>query len=534
MFRIYETDRGWVCSVGGVDIGDGHPTYQAALAALTALGQQMALAVGDVSPGAPDGLLGDVWEGDIAFSEATGDGRDFTGCTWTARDPAVSTLPLMLQTETEMGHFGAELAGFIETIDTGSGTPHATGRFYDTELGRQARDLLLGDRSFGVSVDPGAVEVEEQCLETAEDEWGEYCVEWLLLFIAYEILGLTMTPFPAFAAASIHLAAVADTEPEPAGEPAATASHDHQAAHACSCGGGGTASTSGGGGSSNVSAGSSSGTCGCGGGGGTARIVRSTDTLATARRPLVAGGSTITLPDAPARTAFDRPAADLARWRSDPDLEPGSVRVVPDGGRVYGYLAAWGECHVGSPMGECIVTPRGLSYGDFHSGYTPLDDGGELAVGRLTLGTGHADLSLSFRGAQEHYDHTGAAVADVRVGEDDYGVWVAGALRPGTTGEQVRTLMASSLSGDWRPRRGSLELCAALAVNSPGFVLPRARVAAGGRVEALVAAGHVRPRVPRGTSLDRDLARLVTERREMARARMAGLRRESAVERLRA
>jgi hypothetical protein len=79
----------------------------------------------------------------------------------------------------------------------------------------------------------------------------------------------------------------------------------------------------------------------------------------------------------------------------------------------------------------------------------------------------------------------------VTVGEDDFGIWFAGALRTGVKPEQVRELRAGSLSGDWRYLGGNLELVAALAVNVPGFPVPRvqAGLAASGVQTALVAAG---------------------------------------------
>lgn len=167
------------------------------------------LAAADAAPDTTtgDGLLPEAWVTDPAmcFSEDTGDGRDFTGCTWSARDPGQSLLPLMLQTETDMGHFGAQLAGYIESVDNlGAGTnPTARGRFYDSEAGRAFRDLLLSGRRFGVSVDPGAVDFDWTCVE--EDEEG-FCIRDAMTFNAYEIIGLTGTPFPAFAQAAIVLA----------------------------------------------------------------------------------------------------------------------------------------------------------------------------------------------------------------------------------------------------------------------------------------------------------------------------------------
>jgi hypothetical protein len=77
---------------------------------------------------------------------------------------------------------------------------------------------------------------------------------------------------------------------------------------------------------------------------------------------------------------------------------------------------------------------------------------------------------------------------DVAAGEDKHGIWVSGALRPDVTEEQLRSIRASSVSGDWRPINGKLELVAVCAVNAPGFPIPRARVASGAPI-ALVAAG---------------------------------------------
>ena len=88
----------------------------------------------------------------------------------------------------------------------------------------------------------------------------------------------------------------------------------------------------------------------------------------------------------------------------------------------------------------------------------------------------------------KHYDDTLSAVADVSAGEDSYGIWVSGSLRPDATALQVRALRASAPSGDWRPINGALELVAVCQVNVPGFPVARAMVA-GGQVLALTAAG---------------------------------------------
>ena len=142
-----------------------------------------------------------------------------------------------------------------------------------------------------------------------------------------------------------------------------------------------------------------------------------------------------------------------------------------------------------------MTAPHSASnYAYFRTGSVLTDDG-EVATGRITMDTKHAGRAMSASATVTHYENTGAGVADVAAGEDAYGIWIAGAIRPGVTDEQVRTLRASPLSGDWRKVRGSLELMAALAVNTPGFPVPRpaALAASGFEVESLVASGMLLP-----------------------------------------
>jgi hypothetical protein len=146
-------------------------------------------------------------------------------------------------------------------------------------------------------------------------------------------------------------------------------------------------------------------------------------------------------------------------------------------------------------------SPRSQSgYRYFHLGSVRTAEGETVDVGKITLDTGHAGLRLDAKAATAHYDHTGAVVADVRVGEDAYGGWVAGAVRPSCDESRIREFMAAPVSGDWRQVNGSLELVGLLAVNVPGYPVPRpaARVAAGVPEDedarlALVAAGVVVP-----------------------------------------
>ena len=191
-------------------------------------------------------------------------------------------------------------------------------------------------------------------------------------------------------------------------------------------------------------------------------------------------------------TAAAIPTAPPEAWFKDPQLTGPTALVVEDDGRVYGHIAAWGTCHIGQ-VGKCVEPPTSPSnYAYFRTGALRTAEGTSVAVGHLTMGTGHAGPRDSANAAAEHYDNTGTVFADVAAGEDAYGIWVAGSLRPGITAEQVRVARSAPISGDWRTIRGSLELVGALAVNVPGFPVPRPQgLLASGEVKSLQASGVV-------------------------------------------
>lgn len=187
---------------------------------------------------------------------------------------------------------------------------------------------------------------------------------------------------------------------------------------------------------------------------------------------------------------------------SDPRLPRPTALTVTADGRVFGHLAKWGTCHIGY-SGQCVTPPSSSSgYQYFHQGVVDTGDG-PLPVGKITLGTGHASLGQDAQTAAAHYDNTGTVTALVRAGEDTHGIWLAGRLVPGTPQDRIDELRRSGVSGDWRGINGSMELVAALAVNVPGFPVPRTEqlVAAGG-VASLVAAGVVAPVASMPTDAD--------------------------------
>lgn len=190
------------------------------------------------------------------------------------------------------------------------------------------------------------------------------------------------------------------------------------------------------------------------------------------------------------------PTVPPADWFDDPGLTEPTGLTWTDDGRVFGHITLWGECHT-SHAHECLLAPRSATgYAYFRTGLvralsadgSPVD----VPVGCLTVDTEHAGLRLSAASTVRHYENTGTAVADVAAGEDEHGVWIAGAARPNLTDVQWRQVRAAKPSGDWRPIKGRLELVSILGVNTPGFPVPRALVAGGERLALVASAGQPR------------------------------------------
>lgn len=225
---------------------------------------------------------------------------------------------------------------------------------------------------------------------------------------------------------------------------------------------------------------------------------------------LIASGN---IPVSPPRSWFAK----------DESMAPGTNLRMTDDGRVFGYLAPWKQDHIAKPQGPNVIVnpPHSLSgYAYFMTGGVDTAEGEYVNTGVLTMGScGHANIrEKNYRAVIDHYDGGPGAVqaADVVVGEDDYGIWAAGAARPGITEEQRREFNALCPSGDWRKVGRGLEMVACLQVPVPGF--PVTSVTASGGVRfissrpqvfmrkdeqvALVAAGF-RPQNPLVTLLQK-------------------------------
>ena len=181
---------------------------------------------------------------------------------------------------------------------------------------------------------------------------------------------------------------------------------------------------------------------------------------------------------------------------ANPNLtEPTNITI--DGERVYGHIAVWNVCHISQPEGanRCTLAPRSMTnYAHFRTGTVRTTEG-PIAVGQLTMNTGHADGYASASAAAAHYDNTGTVVADVVVGEDAIGIWYSGRIRPTVSDDDLFAFEASGrLSGDWRPIGGNYELVGALCVNVGGFNYANtALVASAEGLTAILSAGMVEP-----------------------------------------
>lgn len=225
------------------------------------------------------------------------------------------------------------------------------------------------------------------------------------------------------------------------------------------------------------------------------------------------------------------PAAPPKEWFDDPKLTGPTPLHIGDDGRVYGHAAVWNTCHVG--IGDsCVKPPKTRTdYAYFHTGEVVTADGERLPVGRLSYGGGHAQAKAGYRAAAEHYDQTSNMGALVRAGEDDFGIWVAGALVPEADDQAVRVMRATPLSGDWRRIGGNLEMVAALHVNTAGFPIPRTLAASVGgagdeELFSLVAAGSLHRVVDDGEAVAAAAPALDTE--ELGRAIARGMIAEQA------
>ncbi len=428
----------------------------------------------------------------VIEGEWTGDGRFINpGClSW--RD---MPLPVMALTKTTFAHDDAELVGRIDSIDRRSPDPEdinshtgqpfspdtsilfAKGTFDTAEMAQEVKRLVADGMLRGVSVDIGDAESELVYLDAdgneIDDPYDDMDI-WDLLFgfsasgddeeaepdetsdtekpeiasmgeriTSGRIMGATICPFPAFEGAYITIGTL-------------------------------------------VAGGVWIMPIEVGYKGQTMPGINIVDKQGERKMPKTQLESLV------ASGGLAAPMVPPVEWFANPKLTGPTAITITEEGEVYGHLACWGECHM-SYTNQCINPPKSFTdYAYFRTGAVLCENDSLIPTGVITMNTGHAELWQDPASTKAHYDNTGTAVVDVACGDDAYGIWVHGSLRPDVDQLSIRRLRGAALSGDWRQMGGNLELVAALAVNVPGFAVrrPAARVAAGAPM-ALVAAGRV-------------------------------------------
>jgi hypothetical protein len=358
----------------------------------------------------------------------SGDGRVFQKDSISFRD---LPLPLLWQIKTGQGHDGSVVVGQILSMEkTGQGIGNAYGVFDSGKMGQEAERLVRHGFIRGVSADMDQFEADEEEIEIPEagddSDESKKIGGGRINITKARVMAVTIVPKPAFQECFIQIIEEDTAAQEEEVVPDGTYVDG----------------------------------------------IDDLDAAALVACGMVAGA----IPVEPPKSWFEKPL-----------LQGATPLTITDDGRVFGHIAAWHVDHIGMSFGT--KPPRSRSnYAYFHTGSLKTAEGEFVPVGQLTLAGGHAGLEASADEAVRHYDDTASAFADVHAGEDAFGIWVSGSLRPGTTPEQVRAARASAPSGDWRPIKGRLELVAVCQVNVPGFPIARARVASG-QVMALVAAG---------------------------------------------
>jgi hypothetical protein len=441
------------------------------------------------------------WHGVLApEGEKSGDGRMFAPDSLTHRD---LPLPLTYQKAQSSGHDGSVVVGSIETIERVDGLMLASGYFLSTPEADEVIGLIAHFGKYGVSIDADDAEFDyEESDDSVTFTRGRICSASLVSIPAFAQAYVTLGPWAEDEALVASGVVFKDLAPGKTEDGPGWLTHpvDTDRLRDYWVRGPGAAKIGWGTpGDFNrcrlnlakyVKPQYLSGYC----------ANRHYDALgfwpgrpvAGETIPFVEGAT-----EAPALSlvASARPEAITApaAWFEDPQLTSPTHLTVTAEGRVYGHAAEWGVCHIGI-SGVCTTAPHSLTdYASFANKAVLLDNGEFARTGVIHLGGKHMRGGRhSAASVTQHYDDTSRAVADVAIGEDQFGIWVAGWVRPGTSEEDIAALRASDISGDWREidrRSGDMEMVALLAVNAGGF--PVRVAASGGQMVSLVAAGMV-------------------------------------------
>jgi hypothetical protein len=454
------------------------------------------------------------WSGLLApFGVNSGDRRRLkAGGEFSFRD---LPLPLMFQEATGSGHNNAVVVGRILSIDVTDKGYEASGDYLVGEEFEKDvnRAIALADQDLGhVSVDLSEVVGEMSDADGNPITEEDYIEAWLTgkplevydQFTAAKLIGVTQVAKPAFGEAMIKLdaeeALVAD-----GGDPAeAQAQDEAQGAGEVQELAAETVAEAGAEGAEDAPGQDAQGEDEA------AAVVAEAEIVAEAEAIVETAAAQVeSLRAAAGQAGAWRPDAEVFANPQLKQLTPMTIGPADSDGyrRVYGHLAGWTTCHIGY-ANTCVTPPKEDSFDYFHVGEVECADGTPLPVGNLTLGGRHADPTVAFREAVDHYDDSGAGAAVLRAYPDEFGIAVSGVITPETTEAQIAQLRRSVLSGDWRRVGGRMRLVGALAVNTGGFPVPRYAFDDHGRQMSLVAAGSV-PQALRVEESYEDVARRV-------------------------
>mgnify|MGYP003542344978 FL=1 len=195
----------------------------------------------------------------------------------------------------------------------------------------------------------------------------------------------------------------------------------------------------------------------------------------------------------------ERPKIDHGLFLN-PELREETPVYIDEHDHVYGHIAGWRTEHASLPG---VYAPRSATDYAYFANKSVLTTEGRVATGNLVIGGDHAPEELGWREALNVYADSSTCWADVAIGEDDFGIWVSGIVRPGTSNEMVHAARASGQSGDWRRIGGNLELIISQCVNAEGF--PKRRTRAFGHdsdyMLTLTGAGFITPKAPAAPSI---------------------------------
>lgn len=379
-------------------------------------------------------------------------------------------LPLPYQANldtTAFGHDGAENVGRIDTLSAADGRVPASGYLTVSESGEGREYVLavaLGNVP-GVSVDAAILDYAE-IYET--DDVG-MIVDMVCLARRWEIMGVTGTPFPAFADARVTVEGVDTEQAFEEGEAMDDMDEmpeDEVVEEPVAASANGKITTT--------------------------LNFDFTEAVEQAR---------VVVASAEAEARTKRPPSS---WFENPNLTRPTPLTIEADGRVYGHLAPWDSpsskaCHVGF-SDRCVCAPRSPDgeYPFMASGEVICADGGKVQVATIAYLGGHVadDGTQSWTSIKAAYDDPGNSGLQVALGEDKHGIWMAGRVAPIRTAAEVEIMRACGVSGHWRNRlqgdraRGP-RLIGACCVISEGFPKPVLTAAAGGEDLPAVAVGPV-------------------------------------------